>query len=168
MNLEQEIHGLKKQVADLKEALRLIENPPERYGPRPGEIPILDFLKLELQAQKSDQERQKLLELSRQSLADAQSRLASKERELEQLEADCQAIASEMQVAGEAVVAAEAAYRHALTKFETLAAKRQRRWEQLNRGQQLYRQLGRVVFPGFVLHRGCGTLTTDVIARDLR
>jgi DNA repair exonuclease SbcCD ATPase subunit len=168
MTLDQEIQALKKEVADLREALHLIENPPGRYGPRPGEIPILDFLKLELQSQKSDQERQKLLELSNQALNDAQSRLAAKEKELEQLEADCQAITSEIGAAGEAVVAAEVAYRESLEKFKALAQKHEPLWRKLHPNEELYRQMSSVSFPAFVMFRNCGTLTTDAIARDLK
>lgn len=168
MNLQEELQALRKEVVQFKEALHLLENPPARYGPKPGEIPLLDYLKLEMASAREDQEREKLLAISRQTLADAEQRLASKEQELSQLQSDCEAIASEMQAAGEVVISAESAYRQALANFEALAAKHQRRWQELNPGQELYRQLGRVDFPGFFITGCCGTLTTDAIARDLR
>lgn len=168
MSLQQEIRQLKKELAHLKEAFQVLESPPKRYGPKAGEIPILDYLKLELSAAREDKERQKLLEISRQALTDAEQRLALKEQKLTQLEVDCAAIASEMQAAGEAVISTESAYRQALTNFETLAAKYQRRWQELKPGQELYRRLGTVQFPGFVVTGCCGTLTTDALARDLR
>lgn len=167
MNLQEEIQALRKEVAQFKEALHLLENPPARYGPKPGEIPILDYLKVELSAAREDKERQKLLEISRQTLADAEQRLASKEEELSHLQSDCEAIVSQMEAAGRAVLAAESRYREAIEEFRALADQHQRRWQELNPRQELYRQLGRIDFPGFAQSGACGTLTSAAIAKDL-
>jgi hypothetical protein len=117
---------------------------------------------------REEKERARLLKISHQTLIDAEQRLASKEQELGRLQNDCELIANEMITAGQAVLTAESAYRESLINFETLAAKHQRCWQQLNSGQELYRQIGRIEFPGFVLSGVRGTLTTAAIARDLK
>lgn len=167
-NLRAEVETLRKEVTQFREALELLENPPQRYGPKPGEIPLLDFLKLEVAAARDVKEREKLLAISRQSLTNAEQHLAFKQEELSQLQSDCEAIACQMKQAGERVVSAESAYRQSLADFETLAAKHQRRWQELNPGRELYRQLCQVDFPGFVITDCCGILTTAAIAKDLR
>jgi chromosome segregation ATPase len=165
--LQEEVQTLRKQVAEFEESLRVLENPPQ-YGPRRGELAPLDFLKAELSALEGEEERKRLLAIAYKSLENARQQLAIKEGELERLQSDCDAIASEMTAAGRSVLETERAYREALANFETLAAKHQRRWSELNPGQELYRRLGRIEFPGFLLSRSCGTLTTATIARDLK
>jgi seryl-tRNA synthetase len=117
MSLRQEIDQQRKEVDQFREALWLLENP-QRYGPKPGELPPLDFLKLQLSEAKEDRERERLLQLSRQTLSDAEQRLAEKEQQLQQLESDCEAIAEEMKLAAESVLRAESAYHQSLQDFE--------------------------------------------------
>lgn len=38
MRLEQQIQILRKEVAEFRETLNLLKNPPERYGPKPEMI----------------------------------------------------------------------------------------------------------------------------------
>jgi hypothetical protein len=167
-DLRQEVEQLRKQTCEFEEALRLLENPPERYGPRSGENGPLDFLKAELSVLEGEQERNRLLAMARQSLANAKEMLTGKEQELEALENDCQAIADEMDAAGQQVLAHQNAYRQALENFRQLALKHYPRWHQLNAGSELYQQLGAVDFPVFKVRGCCGILTSGLIARDLR
>jgi chromosome segregation ATPase len=167
-DLREEVATLQKQVTEFEEALRVLENPPERYGPRAGENGPLDFLRLELAALESERERESLLEVARQSLQNARGALVRKQEELNQLLDDCEQIANEMIGAGEAVKAAEIAYQQSLKNFQTLAEKHQHRWSKLNGSNELFRQIGRIEFPSFVISGVYGFLTTDAIARDLR
>jgi hypothetical protein len=166
-NLQVEVERLRREVSEFKESLELLETP-QRYEPKIGELLALDYLRSQVRAAKGVEERERLSRMSRQTLADAEKRLASKEEELSQLEADCEAIANEMRSAGEVVLAAQLAYQESLKNFESLAVKYQRRWQQLNPNQELYRKLGQVEFPGFATLGVCGILTSDAIARDLR
>lgn len=129
---------------------------------------MLDYLKSQVEAVKNEEDHQRLLEISRQTLTDAEERLASKEQELSQLQSDCEAIADEMQVAAKRVQETETFYREALANFQALAAKHQSRWQELNPNQELYQQLGRIEFPAFVVTGVSGKLMTSAIARDLR
>lgn len=167
-NLRAELDQLQKEVNEFQEALELLKNPLKRYGPQPGQLAPLDFLKAELSSLKSEEERNRLLVMAHQSLANAKERLALKEQELSRLQSDCETIADEMRLAGEAVLAAQSSFQESLKNFEALATRHQPRWSQLNLNRDLYQNFWRGEFPDFVLQNGCGMLTTAAIARDLK
>ena len=165
--LRQVVQQLRTEVSQFQEALELLETP-QRYEPSIGQLPALDFLREQVRLAKDAEERERLSQMSRQTLSEAQQRLAAKEQELASLERDCEAIAQEMRLASEAALRAESGYRQALQHVEDLAATHRSRWQQLYPGRELYQRLGRTEFPAFVLIGGVPTLTTEAIARDYR
>lgn len=157
MTVEREVSMLRRQCEQMEEAIALLRTP-QKYGPAPGQNAPLDFLKVELSRVSSEAEREQLLQQSEAALEKARTALQAKEAELQNLKDDCELIAQQIISSGQAVLAAQSAYRQSLAQFEQLAAKHQRRWQQLNPGQELYSGLGRIDFPEFRMIGGKGFL----------
>ncbi|MEP0755619.1 hypothetical protein NDA03_25905 [Trichocoleus sp. Lan] len=140
----------------MEDAISIIKNPP-KWQPQPGENEILDVLKKEFASTTEAAERQRKLDATEKALQSAKTELATKEKELSDLEASCAAIAQEMEAAAAQVVEIQDEYHLAIKNYKQLAGEKLVVWRQLHPESVLCRDTSEHwEAPTFVFEGGVG------------